>query len=305
MIRIVEAVLSALQLGAGSHRPMDETLADWRHELTVSRGGVRRAVTHVRGAAAATTVLAKIACAQVGEYRSWSLALSVLLLAAACTVANVTAAQSGVRAPATMLDAFPEFALILSAVLPARGRTASEWLGAAAILGAAVFAFSGWLAPVLLHGHNESFRQNFGAQLADPNLYELTLPAVAQVARHAGWESGLAVIRLNTLVAMAWLPPLLVCLGLSARHFATAIHRPRFSVPLALLGAVSVFFLAEELMRSSASLGDTSTFARATVHVVSFWSHLLFALVEIGVLISLADASNRERISSWVRHLRA
>jgi hypothetical protein len=227
------------------------------------------------------------------------------LAAASVTIQSSHSQLSALTFSGIVPAGMPLFLLLLCAAPPVRRRDATALLGTALVISGALLVLGGWLVPLANHVQGEAARASLLSKgvhpVQSPTLWELPLPAVARVAIRAGWDSGMAVIRINSLAVMALMAPVFVWLGLSARRLATAIRRPWCGYPLSIVCATSVYFMAEELMRTSAPLGDASTLARASVEVVTFWSHVIIAAGETVLLAWLASPRTRVLVRQWKR----
>ena len=312
MIRLVESCVRDLPLHVVARRAVDETMADWRHEVAEARHPFGRLAAGGRGLLAVAVVLGRAAASETLTWAAWRTAATMVVISAALTAANVTLGPRTEAGPPVLTfygivpAAMPLFMLILCAAPPVRRSQTTALVGASVVMGAVVFLLVAWLVPLASQAQANVARSWLAGQgvilpAHTPDVWELPLPAVARVALEAGWDSGPAVIRINTIVALSVMPPLFVWLGLAARRLSTALRYPRLGYPLAVACGVSVFAVAEALMRASVPWGDASTFARALVEVVTFWSHVAVAVAEAVALSWLAEPRTRGRLRRWAR----
>ena len=100
-------------------RAMDETFADWAFERQEASGPLRRLVVDVRGAAAVTAALLRVAGAEAGQRASWRPVAVASLLAAAFTLISFTWSTPRVFSAGLA----PAHAALLSAALIPSGMT--------------------------------------------------------------------------------------------------------------------------------------------------------------------------------------
>ena len=247
----IDAILAGVRLSDRDRRAVDETLADWRFERDACVAGLERMAVDVRGAAAVTAAMLRIAASDSLSAKAWSTALVAVLLAAGFVLLGLAwapprAFRQGGSTGVFPLSLLPSgvcavLATMFAAVLA--GRRVAPVPGTMIAGVAMMVLLVGWVTPE----SNQWFRQTRaafshvteGTQQPDVPLprgpAELTLVDLFAVAagEDAAW-AGAARRQLALRSGLiAWVPVCCV-LGVSVRQLVLRWRRSRWVARLLL-----------------------------------------------------------------------
>ena len=274
MRRAIAALLAGVRLSGRDRRAVDETIADWRFERDACVSGPGKIAVDVRGAAAVTTAVLRIAAADSLRWEAWSTAFVAVLLSAGFVLPGLVwalrglAFMQGMSTGALLLSLFPSWvsgvlAPMLAAVLAGRRIAPVPGTVIAGVTIAVVLV--GWVTPE----SNQLFRQTMSTYTteltrqphrsiprgpAEMTLVDLLAAAAGDDTRQAGAARSQLLLRSGLI---GWVPVCCV-LGVCVRQMVPRWRRARWAAPLLL--PVLIWTVVAGLWMAMRSAGVDSQF---------------------------------------------
>jgi hypothetical protein len=286
MIPVVELVVDMLPLDPPGRRAVDETLADWRHEVGEARTMAGRLVAGARGAAAVTVAVASVAVRDVTSASTFGIAGAVA--GAACLMSigftyrtfesyAAELSQLGLADArliglwASLLPPAVAFCIPLALLAPPVRRVATRSLIGPCVVLMAISAFNlGWIVPQANQRFRETswamFRPAVPEQLVPRSvargIAEYTVADLVREVRQGGAQSRRATATLNSGAVLLAMVPVCLVLGVQARRLGTV---RRWRVGAGLLAWVT---FATAILVSIATAGSLRLFSMWLVPLV-------------------------------------
>jgi hypothetical protein len=312
MRRLVSALVDLLPLAPDGRRAMDETLADWDHEVAEAESAGVRAKVQLLGAIGTGVAVVRVIAPDLGSPIAWGRVIALMAVAKLLAVALLWATATGSRFGSEMMLLLVPSAVamtlpvtVLLPVVPVGGRGI---VGSCLIVTLAAGLNVFWLTPEA----NQRFRQAavqqeyasrgqvFTGRLR-PGYAELTVGELARTAgRFTGELSQIAIRQLSNRVALAVLVPVCFLLGIHARRWATSGRRGRWTRLLLGSGvALAAFLVGVFFVPALAAVVQVPGGPHHTApNAFGWWSTVAFLFV---VTVVLARSTSRlERSASAI-----
>ncbi len=235
MRRLIEFLVDMLPLDANGRRAVDETLADWRHEVRATTTSGDRLLADVAGTAAVVGAIVRLALDEVRMPASWLVLARLVGLAL-----TVSALIAMIGAWSTLVAAgWPTAVTLFAALLPItlgnylplvaltpsfRVQRGVPVLGVCLLLGAIATANLGWVTPAaklsLRVNAVDSRVDRVSAAPTPTGDSERSAPALADRMMAGGFEGASAAYVISERAALSATAPAFFLLGIQARRFS-------------------------------------------------------------------------------------